>query len=259
VASARLSPDRKYLVTGSWDNSARVWDVETGQVVQRLGKTLDGSVDEHQGNVNCVDFSPEGDMLLTASEDRTVKLWSVGDWKLVRTLRGHEAGVLHAVFSHDGSRVLTASRDKTARVWDAQTAEQLLVLEGHTWAVRQAAFSADDRCVVTGGDDNLALVWQLEDQAASILHRLEGHTAGVTSVAFSHEPGTPTRVLTGSDDYTTILWDGRTGREILTLKGHGREVTSVGFSPNGRYVLTSSRDGTAVIWPTAEWSGDTSQ
>jgi WD40 repeat protein/serine/threonine protein kinase len=253
VAAACLSPNQTYLATGSWDNTARVWQAATGQMIQRLGKTLEGAPNEHQGNVNCVDFSPDGRILLTASEDGTVKLWSVGDWKLLKTLRGHQAGVLHAVFSHDGRRVLSSSRDKTARIWDVQTGRLLRELAGHAWAVRQAAFSADDRWVVTGGEDNLALVWRLEPDTAIIAHRLQGHTAGVTSVAFSHEQDRPTRILTGSEDYTTILWDALTGREILTLKGHTREVTSACFSPDGRDVLTGSRDGTAVVWPTADW------
>ncbi len=254
VASARFSPDRKYLATGSWDNSARIWDTQTGQVVRRLGRGLESSQDEHQGNVNSVDFSPNGEMVLTASEDRTVKLWRVGDWTLLKTLRGHSDGILHAVFSHDGSRVLTASRDKTARIWDVETGEQLMELDGHAWAVRQAAFSVDDQWVVTGGEDNLAILWRLGDAEATIVHTLEGHTAGVTAVAFSQEPGEPTRVLTGSEDYTTILWDASTGREILTLKGHTQEVTSACFSPDGKYALTASRDGTAIVWLTTDWS-----
>ena len=259
VASARFSPNRKYLATGSWDNSARIWDVETGQVVRRLGRELEHPQDEHQANVTCVDFSPNGQLVLTASEDRTVKLWRVGDWTLVKTLRGHTDGVLYAVFSHDGRRVLTASRDKTARIWDVETGEQLMELAGHQWAVRQAAFSADDQWVVTGSEDNLAIVWHLSDAGPTIADKLVGHTAGVTAVAFSPEKGRPTRVLTGSEDYTSVLWDAQTGREILTLKGHTQEVTSACFSPDGRYVLTASRDGTAIVWLTADWSRESTQ
>jgi len=60
-------------------------------------------------------------------------------------------------------------------------------------------------------------------------------------------------VLTGSQDNTAKLWDARTGKEILTLKAHAQEVTSVSFSTDNRYVLTGSRDGTAIVWLAADW------
>jgi len=191
-------------------------------------------------------------MVVTASDDGTAKLWSTADWRLLRTLEGHTGAVLHAVFSHDSRRVLTASRDKTARIWDAATGQSLSVLAGHEWAVRHAAFSANGQWVITGSDDNSATVWKLGQNQPTILHHLKGHTAGVTSVAFSPEPE-PTRILTGSEDYSAILWDAKTGQEVLTLKGHTQEVTSVAFAPDGKTVLTGSQDGTAILWLTTDW------
>ncbi len=222
-------------------------------MVRRLGRELEQPQDEHRGKVNSVAYSPDGQMVLTASDDGTVKLWSTEDWRLLNTLRGHEDGILHAVFSHDGSRVLTSSRDSTARLWNAKTGEQLLVLDGHEWAVLRSAFSENDQWIVTGSEDNTSIVWRLAEDKATIVHTLKGHTAGVTSVAFSHEE-VPARILTGSEDYTTILWDAATGQEILTLKGHTQEVTSACFSPDGKYALTSSRDGSAIIWLTTDWT-----
>ena len=254
VASAEYSPDGKYVVTGSWDNTVRVWDAATGQVVRRLGYELDKPQDEHQGRVNSAIFSPDGLLVVTASDDGTAKLWSTKDWTLVRTLSGHEGPILHAVFSHNGARVLTSSQDRTARVWDVATGEQVMTLAGHGWAVLRSAFSVNDQWVITGSADNTAIVWKLDGGGATVVHTLKGHTAGVTSVAFSPDPEA-SRILTGSEDYTAILWDARTGQEVLTLKGHTQEVTSVSFSPDGQYALTGSRDGTAIVWLTREWSG----
>lgn len=252
VASAQFSPDGKYLITGSWDTSARVWDAHSGQVFRKLGTELDQPQQEHRGKVNQAAFSPDGHTVVTASDDGTAKLWSTADWRLLRTLQGHTGAVLHAVFSHDSRHVLTASRDKTARVWDAATGQSLTVLAGHDWAVRQAAFSANRQWVITASDDNSAIVWKLDQNQPTVLHHLKGHTAGVTSVAFSPEPE-PTRILTGSEDYSAILWDAKTGQEVLTLKGHSQEVNSVAFAPDGKTVLTGSQDGTAILWLTTDW------
>ncbi len=260
VAWADISPDGRLLVTGSWDSSARIWDARTGQTIRKLGRELDVPEDEHQGRVNCAVFSPDGRWVLTSSDDQTAKLWSTDDWQLVRTLRGHTGPVTHGVFSHDGSRIVTSSEDKTARVWETATGEVQFVLEGHEFAVLQAAFSADDLRIVTGSDDNTAIVWDLASDPPQVVYTLKGHTAGVTSVAFSPARELPdsdhavsTRILTGSEDYTAILWDATTGQEILTLKGHTQEVTAAGFSPDGRLALTGSRDGTAILWLTERW------
>jgi hypothetical protein len=83
----------------------------------------------------------------------------------------------------------------------------------------------------------------------------------VTAVAFSPDG---TRVVTVSQDHTAIVWDprqttdsggGPKGTEILTLKGHTGEVTTVSFSPDGRSILTGSQDGTLILWSTADWHG----
>ena len=82
------------------------------------------------------------------------------------------------------------------------------------------------------------------------LFRLEGHTAAVTSVAFSPDAS---RAITGSRDNTSKLWELEGGKELMTLKGHSQEVTTVAFSADGRSVLSGGADGSVVVWPTVEW------
>ena len=243
VASARFSPDGRSIVTGSWDNSAKIWDARTGLAQRKLLG--------HAGYVNSAVFSPDGRLVLTASDDRTARLWDARTGKVVRTFSGHEERVTSAVFSPDGRRVLTASEDKTARIWDTETARQLHVLRGHQWGILSAAFSADGSRVITGSADNTARVWDAETEKS--LATLAGHTAPVASVAFSPDG---LRALTGSQDNTAKLWDAQTGKEILTLKGHTQEVTSVSFSPDGLDVLTASRDGTAIVWLATDWRAE---
>ena len=83
------------------------------------------------------------------------------------------------------------------------------------------------------------------------LRRLTGHTASITSVVFSPNG---TRILSGSEDYTAKLWDAESAKEILTLDGHQQEISSVAFSPDGgRFALTGSHDGTAIVWLALPW------
>lgn len=240
VASANFSPDGLRVVTASWDNSARIWDAESGRSLIHL----DGG---HNGYVNSAVYSPQGEYVLTASDDGTAKLWGAESGNVIRAYEGHNGRVRYATFSPNGKYVLTASDDKTARVWDTQGGQMLRELVGHEWGVLNAAFSADGLYVITGSDDNSARVWDLRARTSLLL---AGHTAAVTSVAFSPDGK---RALTASEDFTAKLWDTQTGKEILNLRGHSQEVTSVAFSDDGRSALTGSRDGTAILWLTEEW------
>jgi WD40 repeat protein len=246
VASARFSPDGHRVVTGSWDNSARIWNADTGKALLKLEQG-------HTSYVNSTVYSPKGDKVLTTSDDGTAKLWNAETGEILATLTGHKDRVRWGVFSADGAQILTASNDKTARLWEAQSGKQVgEPFVGHTWAVLCAQFSPDGKRILTGSEDNEARIWNVEDR--KVIATLQGHTAAVTSVAFSKDGQ---RVFTASQDNAAKLWDasaGHEGKEILTLKGHNQEVTSVTFSPDGRQVLTASRDGKAILWLTTDWT-----
>lgn len=249
VASAGFSPDGKFIITGSWDNSAKIWNLETDVAEWKLAGG-------HSGSINRAVFSPvDSGMVVTASADATAKIWkydeAANQWRILQTLQGHSAGIQWAAFSPDGARIVTASADQTARIWDLTTAQTVAVLQGHTAPLLCAAFSADGKRVVTGGTDKIARVWNSETgELITLPNPLQGHTAGITAAAFSPDGR---RILTGSLDSTAKIWDGQTGNEILTLRGHSREMTSVAFSPDGRTVLTGSRDGTAILWLAVDW------
>jgi WD40 repeat protein/serine/threonine protein kinase len=258
IASANYSPDGSKIVTGSWDFSARIWNANTGADLRKLAGD-----DGHTGFVNSAVFSPDaaGRWVLTASDDGTAKIWDAATGSVLATLLGHEDRVRHATFSKDGTRILTSSNDRTARIWTLKETAQAngsttieaaitQVFNGHKWAVVSAEFSDDGKLVITASEDNTARIWDAAN--GKELSVLAGHTARVTSVAFA--PGNdPTRAVTASQDGAVKLWDTQENKEILTLDGHTREVTSVAFSPDGKYVLTASEDGRAILWLTTPW------
>ncbi|MCA8997442.1 MAG: WD40 repeat domain-containing protein, partial [Planctomycetaceae bacterium] len=247
VAAADFSPDGKWIVTGSWDNSAKIWDAESGTAVRKI----EGG---HDGYINSVRFSPNGEQILTASDDGTAKLWHVADGKLIQSFQGHLGRVRQAVFSHNGKRILTVSSDRTARLWDREAGTMIgEPFVGHKWSLLCGAFSPDDSQILTGSEDNSAILWDLSSKKK--VAEFQGHTAAVTSVAFSRDGE---RAFTASQDISAKLWDvtpGHEGTEILTLAGHSQELTSIDISPkDGRHLLTGSRDGTAILWLTSEWN-----
>lgn len=197
----------------------------------------------HAGPVYVASFSPDGKHIVTASADKTARVWDASTGHLVATLSGHTGAVNDAAFSPDSTHIVTASQDNTARVWDAASGNLLATLTGHTAEVRKASFSPDGTRIVTAGDDNTARVW--DAQSGALLATLSGHTSTVYDARFSSGGRL---VVTASDDHTARVWDAATGRSLATLTGHSGVVYEATFSPDSTRVATASADNTARIW-----------
>jgi WD40 repeat protein/serine/threonine protein kinase len=200
----------------------------------------------HGSPVMSADFSTDGGRVVTASEDRTARVWNAATGAQLVQLDGHTSRVTRAAFDPQGTRVVTASDDGTARVWDAATGAQLVLLRGHEGVVASAAFSPDGTRIVTASNDCTARVW--DAATGEQLALLGGHTSRLTRAAF--DPA-GTRVVTASYDGTARVWDAATGEQLALLCGHEGIVTSATFSPNGTHVATSSFDTTARVWDAA--------
>ncbi|MFO0954682.1 MAG: serine/threonine-protein kinase [Isosphaeraceae bacterium] len=155
----------------------------------------------HDGPLFAAVISPDGETILTASEDRTARLWSARDGSPVGAPMGHNGAVRAAAFSPDGRTVVTASEDKTARLWSARDGSPVGPPMEHGGTVFAAAFSPDGRTIVTGSDDRTARVWSARD--GSPVGPPIAHQSEVLTVAFSPDG---TAVLTGGADGTARLW-----------------------------------------------------
>jgi WD40 repeat protein len=238
INSAVFSPDGTRILTASWDNTAKLWDAESGKLLQNL--------EGHNAWVESAVFSSDGTSILTASWDNTAKLWDAESGKLLQNLEGHTSAVVSAVFSPDGTSIVTASWDKTAKLWDAKSGKLLQNLEGHTSTVESAVFSSDGTSILTASWDNTAKLW--DSKSGKLLQNLEGHIQAVNSAVFSPDG---TSILTASDDNTAKLWDSKSGKLLQNLEGHTSWLNSAVFSPDGKYVLTIGVDHKTILWDVA--------
>ena len=218
------------IATASRDNTAKVWDAQTGQAVL----TLTG----HSDYVYDVAFSPNGTLIATGSRDATAKVWDAASGEERLTLQGHDDLINSVAFSPDGQRLVTASADGSAKVWDVNTGQEVLSLNGHTATVQYAVFSPEcdsppdapaERCgkhIVTASEDGTAIIWDAVTGQA--VKTLPGHIGGLFSVKYNRDG---TRLVTGGADRTIKIWDAASGAELLTLTGHTDRVYSVAFSP----------------------------
>src|SRR5581483_8878467 len=283
INSVAISPDGKFFLTGSADNTARVWDATTAKEL----RTLKGSAP-----ISAVLFSPDAKFAATASNDGTVRVWDLTNCNpdcSSREFKGHTKTVTRAVFSPDGSRLATASADGTVKLWNPSTGELVQTFTGtpdaviyalafspdgdflvggdsngatRLWnpnacsdadcpyqeftgqaAVYDVAFSPDGKYIVTASDDQNAYKYDLE--TGNVLGVLSGHSDAVVGIAYS--PNNKL-IATSSRDGTARIWDADTGQLLTILRGHQDAVTSVAFSPDSQLLLTGSLDKTAKLW-----------
>ncbi|KAJ5742536.1 vegetative incompatibility protein HET-E-1 [Penicillium nucicola] len=202
-------------------------------------------INELQGLIDSVAFSPDGQTVASGSLDNTIKLWDAQTGKERQTLEGHSDSVRSVAFSTNGQTVASGSDDHTIKLWDAQTGKERQTLEGHSDSVRSVAFSPNGQTVASGSDDHTIKLW--DAQTGKERQTLEEHSGVVSSVAFSPDGQ---MVASGSVDETIKLWDAQTGKVRQTLDGHSDEVWSVAFSPDGQTVASSSYDCTIKLWDT---------
>jgi WD40 repeat protein len=189
----------------------------------------------HTDAVGECEFSPDGRRIVSASRDRTLKLWDVQTGAELATLAGHTREVIACAFSPDGTGIVSASGDRTLKLWDAQTGAELATLAGHTGSVAACAFSPDGRRLVSASGDNTLKLWDAQTGAA--LATLAGHTGSVAACAFSPDGR---RIVSASHDRTLKLWDAQTGAELATLAGRTYVmVNACAFSPDGRRVIAA--------------------
>jgi len=232
VTSLAFDGDGETIVTGARDRIGRVWSGNTG----RLRRVLKG----HRGDILDVAVDPEGVVAATVSTDGTGRTWDVPAGVVAAVLFGHTNFVDAVDFSPNGQSIATASLDGTARTW-VINGRPLAVLAGHSGAVLDARFSPDGTTVASGGEDGTVRLWDAETRGE--LQRGKGGA-----------PQRPRGEASSPDGDTTATIDGR--RVLLErsdgstseLGGHERVVTSVAFSPDGRRLVSASRDRDAILW-----------
>jgi WD40 repeat protein len=190
--------------------------------------------------VSAAAFSPEGQRILTANEDDTLRIWDVTGQMLAR-FQGYSR--LNTVaFSPDGTRILGGSADGTAQLWEAGSGRHLARLGGHAGAVERLAFSADGRHILTASEGGTVRLWSATDGRA--LRKLRALSKPLRTALFSPDGA---RILTIEGRGKVVIWATNSGRRLLSLGGRGHLESAAAFSPDGERVLIAEWPGQAFI------------
>jgi WD40 repeat protein/DNA-binding SARP family transcriptional activator len=238
-------PNGHILASGG-ERTIYLWDVESGQLLQ----TLNG----HAREIECLAFSSDGRLLFSGAHDGVIYVWEIASGQCVRTLEGH-SHIVRTLHVHSGGHLLASGgADRLALLWDLQTGERLHTLIGHGHEVKSLSFSSDGSMLASGGADNIVHIW--DTQSGHALDSLKAQVDMVHSVRFD-----PTGNLLASSgaDGLTWLWqlsqseefpqaDGWRLQVMKVLQGHGGDIRSVAFHPNGRWLASGGGDHIIQLW-----------
>ena len=244
----RLLPHRNQPAVRKFADSlvkggARPWVRLLHPTLHPPGTPLIRTLEGHSEWIRGVAVSRDGRRAVSASDDKTLRVWDLETGRELRTLQGHSEPVSGVAVSSDGRRAVSASEDKTLKVWDLETGRELRTLQGHSAWVTGVAVSPDGRRAVSASVDKTLKVWDLE--TGSELRALQGHIFAVSGVAVSPDGR---RAVSACWDNTLKVWDLESGRELRALEGHTGWVSSVAVSSDGRHAVSASWDNTLKVW-----------
>jgi WD40 repeat protein/tRNA A-37 threonylcarbamoyl transferase component Bud32 len=283
VYPVAYSPDGRWIASGSWDHTRRLWDAHTGELCATL---------PHRDVVRALAFGPDSTWLVSAADGAGhLQIWDVATGRLRQQIKAPGPCVVAITVNPDGTRIAAVDRDGRVTVveaasgrevaawhinglffekkalvyspdgrwlagmgedkdiidiWDANTHQRIPRLAGHTGSVYVVAFSPDGRRLASAGNDRTVRVWDVATWECVAV--LSGHTDEVFAVAF-HPDGR--RLASAGRDRAVWLWDLATGQEVARLQGHSNYVFSLAFGPDGKSLMSGSGDGTVRLWDTA--------
>ena len=284
VQSLCFDSEGKFLISCSADLTVKIWDCLNSY---KCIRTLLG----HDHSVSCVAFisggkagSAEGsslasgtDKLITASRDKTLRVWELETGYCVKTITGHDDWIRSVnVDTVDRKLAVTASNDQSVRVWDLTSGECKHLFRGHEHVVEYAVFvppaanaaireltktssassetALSDSCkyVVSCSRDKTVKLWDCKTDTC--IHTFSAHDNWVRQLDFIISPPTDASphlhayLISVSDDKTIRAWDLKTGRCVKTLQAHNHFVTCLHVKPNSSILATGSVDLEVKVW-----------
>lgn len=234
VMSVAVSSNTPTLVSGGLDDTIKVWNLYTGELLN----TLIG----HSKGVNSVALSSDGKILVSGSDDDTIKVWNLYIGEQLYTLR-HGRDVNSVMIGSDNSTLASGSEDRLVKLWQLGTGAPIRSLLGSTGMIKSIAISPDCQTLASGGLDNKVTLWSLH--TGELIQSLTGHVNSINQVTIAPDNKT---LISASKDKTIKLWSLPTGKLLKTLSGHSREVNTVTVSADGKTLVSGSSDATIKLW-----------
>lgn len=262
------------LVSSSYDGTVRIWNTQTGNMLQTLknesngvlspvwclqfdkNRIMTGSSDSklrefdpntgqctqviggHDGGVKCLQFTSE--LLVTGSDDKTIKIFDVRTGKYIKTIKVPCGGSISCLQFQDDVLCTASKREKAIYTFDLRRSNHYQrVLEAHSKAVYCLQFDLATNRLVSGARDRQIFVWDFEK--GEVIKKLSGHRYTVMNLRFDNN-----KIVSGAADDSLRIWDMHSGECIQILQGHTEMVTSLKFDASK--IVSGSADRTCIVW-----------
>jgi WD40 repeat protein len=242
VRCLSFTPDGAKLVSGSFDKTIKLWQLDTGKVLYTLGDRLKG--------VFALAVSPDGNFLASGSWDEKIELWNLETGTLVRNLSHHQASVRSLAITPDSRTLISGSFDRAIVLWSLPAGEVVTKIVDRE-PIAAIALSADGTFLVSTGDDGIVKIWSLSSGLK--IAESTGNQHCICSLTISPDLQT---IAAGTVNGYMVLWklenteNGQPYQLSLfqTIKAHAGQINACLFSPDNQYAITGSVDGKAKVW-----------
>jgi transcription initiation factor TFIID subunit 5 len=245
-----FSKDTELVAGGFAESYVRVWSVKgtplesiipsENQPTAPKSRRLIG----HSGPVYGVSFSPDKKYLLSCSEDKSARLWSMDTYTALVVYKGHDAPVWDVAFGPFGHYFVTGSYDHTARLWSCDHIYPLRIFAGHLSDVDTVTWHPNTAYLFTGSSDKTVRMWDIN--TGDSVRLFSGHTAPITAVAASPNGK---YFASAGDDGLISIWDINTGKRLKAMCGHGKTgIYSLSFSQESNVLISGGADMTVRCW-----------
>ena len=250
VSSVAFSPNGVQIVSGSRDDTVRLFNADTGALL--------GVIGGHDDDVTAVTMTPDGAVIASGGRDGYIKLWDTVSGQLIDSFNQFEQPVWHLAFDPTGTYLASASEDGTIWLWGlwGENSGWLKQMQGHETPVASFAFSPDGTNIISGGLDGTLRLWDVSDLSPDTFEStvtMTGHLSAVMGVGFSADSDV---AISASLDGTVRLWDVagaiESGRELSVISGNGAPLTNLTLDPDNTRAASVGTDGVLNLWDMSE-------
>ena len=230
IQNIALSPDGKTIASASDDGTVKFWEVG-GDSTSPIKEIKDQG-----GWVRAVVFL-SNQQIITAGQDKNIKIIDIASAKVIKTLSGHTNLINSLAIAPASDLLVSGSYDNTVNVWQISTGKLVRSLKGHTDKIWGVAISPNGKYIVSASRDKSLKIW--DGKTGELLKTLSGHLSGVTSVLITPDGK---QVISGSNDKSIRVWDIATGNQLFILTGHKEAIGAIAITSDGKYLVSGGKE-----------------